>query len=75
MVSIKEINATTYFTRWVEATPTKQAMDKVVIEFLEDKIITRSKILAKMTTDNAKAFSSWDLQTFCFDHGIVFSHL
>jgi hypothetical protein len=47
-----------YFTKWVEAIPTKWATDKVVMDFLEDKIITRFSVLAKIKVDNAKAFSS-----------------
>jgi hypothetical protein len=44
------------------------------MEFLEDKIITRFRIPAKITTDNAKACSSVELSTFCFDYGNVLSH-
>jgi hypothetical protein len=35
------IIATDYFTKWVEAIPTKSATEKVVMDFLEDRIITR----------------------------------
>jgi hypothetical protein len=52
------LTATYYFTKWVEAIPTKWATDKVVMDFLEDKIITRFSVPTKITTDNAKAFSS-----------------
>jgi hypothetical protein len=52
------LTTTDYFTKWVEAIPTKWATDKVVMDFLEDKIITRFGVPAKITTDNAKAFSS-----------------
>ena len=62
-----------FFTRWVEAIPTKWETYKVVMEFLENKIITRFGIPTKITIDNAKAFSSRELQTFCFDHGIFLS--
>ena len=34
------ITATDYFTKWVEAIPTKTAMEKFVMDFTEDKIIT-----------------------------------
>jgi transposase InsO family protein len=30
--------------------------------------------LAKITTDNAKAFSYAELSSFCFDYGIILSH-
>ena len=35
------ITATDYFTKWVEAISTKSATEKVVMDFLEDRIITR----------------------------------
>jgi hypothetical protein len=35
------ITATDYFTKWVEEIHTKHATDKVVMDFLEDRIITR----------------------------------
>jgi hypothetical protein len=52
---LKKIN---YFTRWVESIPTKKATDEVVMKFLEERIITRFGVMSKITTDNAKAFSS-----------------
>jgi hypothetical protein len=52
------LTATDYFTRWVESIPTKKAIEEVVIKFLEERIITRSGVSSKITTDNAKAFSS-----------------
>ena len=32
------ITATDYFTKWVEAIPTKSTTDKVAMDFLEDRI-------------------------------------
>lgn len=68
------LTATDYLTRWVEAIPTKRATDDVVIYFLVDKIITSFGVPAKITTDNAKAFSSAKNYAFCFEYGIVLSH-
>jgi transposase InsO family protein len=68
------ITATDYFTKWVEAIPTKSATDKVVMDFLEDRIITRFSVPAKITTDNSKAFSSIELSSLCFKYGIILSH-
>ena len=50
------ITATDYFTKWVEAISTKSANEKVVMDFLEDRIITRFGVPSKIVTDNAKAF-------------------
>jgi transposase InsO family protein len=68
------ITTTDYFTSWVEAIPTQKETDKVVIEFLEDKIITRFGVLAKITTDNANVFSSMELSKFYYEYGIILSH-
>jgi hypothetical protein len=67
-------HATDYFTKWVEAIPTKSTIDKVVMDFLEDRIITRFGVPAKITTDNAKAFSSTKLSSFYFKYDIILSH-
>jgi hypothetical protein len=54
------LTATDYFTRWVEAILTKRETDNVVREFIEDNIITIFGVPSKITTDNAKYFSSTD---------------
>lgn len=69
------IIATDYFTKWVETIPTKHATHKVVIDFLEDKIITHFGVPAKITIDNAKAFTSAEFSSRCFKYGIVLFHL
>jgi hypothetical protein len=66
--------ATDYFTKWVEAIPTKSATEKVVMDFLEDRIITRFGVPSKIVTDNAKAFCSAEISVFFFKYGIILSH-
>ena len=44
------------------------------MDFLEDRIITRFGVPARITTDNAKAFSSAEFSSFCFKYGITLSH-
>ena len=68
------LTATDYFTRWVESIPTKKATEEVVMNFLEDRIITRFGAPSKITTDNAKAFISYALVEFCFKYSIILSH-
>jgi transposase InsO family protein len=68
------LTTTDYFTKWVESIPTKWATDKVVMDFLEDRIITRISVPTKITTDNVKAFTSAKLSSLCFKYGIVLSH-
>ena len=68
------LTCTDYFTRWVEAVPTKKATAKVIIKFLKENIISRYGCPLKLTTGNAKAFNKIDMNNFCFNHGIVLSH-
>jgi hypothetical protein len=68
------LTATDYFTKWVEAIPTKTTTEKVVMDFLEDRIITRFGVPSKIVTDNAKAFCSAEMLAFCFKYGIILSH-
>jgi hypothetical protein len=58
----------------VESIPTKKTMEEVMMKFLKEKIIPRFGVPAKITTDNAKAFSSMALNKFCFKYGIFLSH-
>ena len=66
--------ATDYFTKWVEAIPTKNATENVVMDFIEEIIIPRFGIPLKITTNNARAFSSGKANKFCFKYGIILSH-
>jgi hypothetical protein len=68
------ITATDYFSKWFEAIPTKSATEKVVMDFLEDRIITRFGVPSKIVTTNAKAFCSAEMSSFCFKYGIILSH-
>ena len=63
-----------YFTKWVEAIPTKTATEKVVIDFIEERIITRFGTPLKIIIDNAKAFSSKKVNDLRFKYGIILSH-
>jgi hypothetical protein len=55
------LTTTYYFTRWVESIPTNKATEEVVMNFLEEGIITRFGVPSKITTENAKALSSLSL--------------
>ena len=68
------LTATDYFTKWVEAIPTKKATDVVVMDFLEDRIITKFGVPARIITDNGPCFNSSDMSSFCFKYGILLSH-
>ena len=40
-----------YFTKWIEAIPTRQATDSVIISFLENNILSRFGCPNKLITD------------------------
>ena len=68
------LTTTDYFTKWLEAIPTKKATDAIVMDFLEDKIITRFGVPARIIMDNGPCFVSSEMSSFCFKYGIVLSH-
>ena len=51
------LTATDFFTKWIEAIPTRSASHKVIIGFLED-LITRFDYPSKIVTDNAASFKA-----------------
>jgi hypothetical protein len=70
------LTATNYFTRWVEAIPTKKETEEVMMNFLEDRIITRFGAPSKIITDNEKSFISLALVNLFFKYEIFFpTHL
>ena len=63
--------ATDYFTKWVEAIPTRNATSKVVINFILNNIIIRFECPQKIVTDNAMCFRSEEYKDFCKKYGIT----
>jgi hypothetical protein len=68
------LTATDYFTKWIEAVPSRQATDAVIIKFLENNILSRFGCPRKIITDNAAAFRSKNLIDFCSRYHIVLGH-
>jgi ribonuclease HI len=68
------LTATDYFTKWIEAVPSRQATDAVIIKFLENNILSRFGCPTKIITDNAAAFRSKKLIDFCSRYHIVLGH-
>ena len=60
-----------YFTKWVEATPTRNATNKVVNNFLLSNIISRFGCPQRIVIDNAMCFRSEEFVTFCDKYGIT----
>jgi len=68
------LTVTDYFTKWIEAAPTKQATDTVIISFLENNILSRFGCPNKLITDNATAFKSKRMVEFCHKYHIILGH-
>jgi hypothetical protein len=68
------LNATYYFSKWVEAIPRKFDTDVVVIKFLEENILVRFVCPKKMITDNVQDFKSLAMIYFCKKYNIILGH-
>eukprot|EP00253_Pinus_taeda_P029904 PITA_29904 len=68
------LTATDYFTKWIEVIPTTQAIDEVIISFLENNILSRFGCPNKLITDNATAFKSKRMVEFCHKYHIILGH-
>ena len=66
--------ATDYFTKWIEAIPTRKAGHNVVMSFLTENIFTRFGCPHKLVTDNASAFREKELVDMCDLMGIKLVH-
>ena len=66
--------ATDYFTKWIEAIPTRNSTDSVIISFLEGHILSRFGCPRKIITDNAIAFGSKIMVDFCHRYQIELGH-
>lgn len=68
------LTTTDYFTKWIDAIPTRQATDAIIIQFLENNILSRFGCPNKMITDNAAAFKSKKMIYFCNKYQITLGH-
>lgn len=66
--------ATDYFTKWIEAIPTKNANHTVIMNFLQDNIFSRFGCPKRIVTDNAAAFKDRHLARMCEDTGVELVH-
>ena len=62
---------TYFFTKWVEAIPTRNATDKVIINFIQENILSRFGCPKRLLIDNAKVLKSKAMVTFFEQNGIV----
>jgi hypothetical protein len=68
------MTAMNYFTKWVEAILTRKVTDSMVIDFLEENILSRFSCSRKIVTDNAQAFKSMEMVSFCQKYNIILGH-
>jgi hypothetical protein len=68
------LTTTDYFTKWVEAIPTRKATNSVVMDFLEENSLSRFGCPRKIVTDNVQAFKSMAMVSFFQKYNIVLGH-
>lgn len=68
------LTTTNYFTKWIEATPSRAATDSVIINFLETNILSRFGYPRKLITDNATTFKSKKMVYFYHKYHISLGH-
>jgi hypothetical protein len=66
--------ATDYFTKWIEAIPTRNATHQVIMKFLYENILIRFGCPKRLVTDNATAFKDDALVDMCKSMGIQLVH-
>ena len=68
------LTATNYFTKCIEAIPSRQATDTVIISFLESNILSRFGCPQKINNDNVAAFKSKKMIDFFHKYHITLGH-
>jgi hypothetical protein len=59
------LTTTDYFTNWIEAVPTRNSTNKVIMNFPETNIFARFGCSSKLVTINSQAFKSKAMIDFC----------
>jgi hypothetical protein len=65
------LTSTYYFTKWEKAIPLTHVNEKLVIQFIEQQLITRFDVPSIVVFDNADYFSSTLLIDFSLDKEII----
>ena len=68
------LTAIDYFTKWAEAIPLTHVNEKIVIQFIEQQLITRFGVPFILVFDNADYFSYTLLTEFSLDKGIIIKY-
>ena len=64
------LTAIDYFMKWIEAIPTRRDTNVVIMDFLENNILSRFGCPKRIVTDNAHAFKSKKMIRFCHKYHI-----
>ena len=59
------LKTTYYFTKWIEAIPTRRVVHAMIMGFLEENILARFGCPRRIVTKNATAFKSKKNINFC----------
>ena len=68
------LTAIDYFTKWIEAIPTRRTTDAVNMDFMENNILIRFGCPGRIVTDNAAAFKSKKIISFYCKYHISLNH-
>ena len=68
------LTAIDYFTKWIEAIPTRRATEFVIMDFIEENILARFRCPRRIVTDNATNFKSKKMINFCYKYHISLNH-
>lgn len=68
------LTATDYFTKWIEAIPTRNATNAVIIKFMLQNIFYRFGTPRKLVIDNAQAFKLVKMHNFCKNYNVILSY-
>ena len=68
------VTKTDYFNKWIEAIPSRNATDSVIISFLENHILSRFGCPRNIITDNDATFGSKNMVELCHKYHIILGH-
>ena len=68
------VTSTNYFTKWIEAIPTRKDTDAVIIDFLENNILEIYGWTRRIVIDNAATFKSRKMINFYHKYHISPNH-
>ena len=68
------LTTTDYFTKLIEAMPTRRATEEVIMDFLENNILARFGCPKRIVTDNVVAFKSKKMINFYHKYHISLNH-